>query len=61
MEKENEKTDFDELIVISPPKMLGDIRGFLSKQVLPKVTTEIPKDISKFSEAGLVPFLEKNL
>lgn len=61
LDKANETADFDELIIISPPKMLGDIRGFLSKHVLPKISTEIPKDISKFSEGELLHYLEKEV
>ena len=59
--KANENADFDELIIISPPKMLGDIRNFLDKQILAKVTVEIPKDISKFSEYDLLSYLEQEM
>ena len=59
LEKANENADFDELIIISPPKMLGDIRGYLDKQILPKITAEIPKDISKLSEHELLNYLEQ--
>ena len=59
LEKASQNADFDELIIISPPKMLGDIRSFLGKQILPKITAEIPKDISKFSEHDLLNFLER--
>lgn len=61
LEKANENSDFDELIIISPPKMLGDIRGYLGKQILPKVTAEIPKDISKLSEHELLNYLEREM
>lgn len=61
LEKANENADFDELVIISPPKMLGDIRGFLGKQILSKITAEIPKDVSKFSEHELLNFLEREM
>lgn len=58
LEKANENAEFDELIIISPPKTLGDIRGHLNKHILSKVTAEFPKDITKFSEHELVNYLE---
>lgn len=61
LEKANETADFDELIIISPPKMLGDIRSYLGKQILPKIRAEIPKDISKLSEHELLHYLEKEM
>lgn len=61
LEKANQNAEFDELIVISPPKMLGGIRDYLDKQILPKITAEIPKDISKLSEHDLLQFLEREM
>ena len=61
LEKSNENLEFDELVIISPPKTLGDIRSHLNKHVLPKITAEIPKDVSKLSEHELVSFLEREL
>lgn len=61
LEKASENADFDELIIISPPKMLGDIRGYLDKQILPKITAEIPKDISKLSERDLLEYLDREV
>lgn len=59
LEKANEDAEFDELIIISPPKTLGDIRAHLSKHTLTKVKAELPKDVTKFSEHELVSYLEK--
>ena len=61
IEKANENAEFDELIIISPPKTLGDIREHLGKQTISKVTAEIPKDITKLSEHELVSYLEREL
>jgi protein required for attachment to host cells len=61
IEKADENSEFDELIIISPPKTLGDIRGHLGKQTLSKITAEIPKDITKLSEHELASFLEREL
>ena len=61
LEKANENSDFDELILISPPKTLGDIRDQLGKQILAKITVEIPKDMTKISEQDLIHFLDREL
>lgn len=61
LEKASENAEFDELIIISPPKMLGDIRSYLGKHILPKITAEIPKDISKLSEYELLNYLEREM
>ena len=61
LEKATENADFDELIIISPPKTLGDIRSFLSKQTLSKVKAEFAKDITKLTELELVNYLDKEL
>lgn len=61
LDKANETSEFDELIIVSPPKMLGDIRSYLGKQLLPKIAAEIPKDISKLSEHDLLNYLEREV
>lgn len=61
LEKATENDEFDELIIISPPKTLGDLRENLCKQTMAKVTTEIPKDVTKFTEAELLTYLERDL
>lgn len=61
IEKANDEAEFDELVIISPPKTLGDIRGHLGKKTLPKITEEIPKDITKLTEPELMSFLEREL
>ena len=58
---EAENAEFDELIIISPPKTLGNIRSYLSKQTLSKVKAEIHKDVTKLSEHDLALYLEKEL
>ena len=61
LNKANEESEFDELIIISPPKTLGEIRGQLGRQTLSKVTAEIPKDITKLTEHELVNYLDREL
>lgn len=57
----NENDEFDELIIISPPKVLGAIRAHLGKKTSSKVVAEIPKDVTKFTEHELLQYLEKEL
>ena len=41
--------DYDDLIIISPPRLLGLLRKQLDKTVSRKVTQEIDKDMVKFT------------
>lgn len=61
IEEANENAEFDELIIISPPKILGEIRNNLGKQITSKVKTEIPKDVTKMTELELINYLEREL
>ena len=41
----NQNTDnFEELLLIAEPKILGEIRSYLDKQALEKIVNEVPKD-----------------
>lgn len=59
LHKASEQSEFDELIIISPPRTLGELRNNLNKQVISKITAEFPKDITKYTEQELAAFLEK--
>jgi protein required for attachment to host cells len=61
LEKATEKKEFDELILVAPSKSLGELRAHLNKQTALKVTAEIPKDVTKFTEPELMSFLEREL
>ena len=61
LEKAHEQDEFDELIIITPAKMLGNIRNYLGKQILPKIAAEISKDISKLSDHELLSYLEREM
>lgn len=61
LEKSDQNKEFDELILICPPKTLGEMRAHLPKSVLAKVTAEFPKDITKFTEHELLDFLEREI
>lgn len=38
--------EFDELVVVAPPKMLGDLRAKLHQEVADCVVAEVPKDLT---------------
>src|SRR5688572_28105811 len=40
---------FQELVVVSPPKMLGDLRAKLHPKVAERVIAEVPKDLTNYS------------
>lgn len=61
LDKACETADFDDLVIISPPKMLGGIRSNLAKQILSKIKAEIAKDVSKLSEYELMQYLENSV
>jgi protein required for attachment to host cells len=37
---------FEELVVVAPPKMLGDLRAALHPEVAQCVVAEVPKDLT---------------
>lgn len=41
--------EFDELVVVAPPKMLGDLRAKLHEEVAACVVAEVPKDLTTHS------------
>lgn len=43
------KGSFDRLVLVAPPKVLGDLRATLSKNVQAKVTGELNKDLTHIS------------
>ncbi|MEB3702883.1 host cell attachment protein [Candidatus Bealeia paramacronuclearis] len=57
--KAREKGEFDELVLVTPPKILGELRNHLGKDSLSKVTSEIAKDVSKFSDHELNHYLQE--
>jgi protein required for attachment to host cells len=48
---------FDELIVVAPPKVLGELRDSFHKEVSARITAEIPKELTNHS----LPEIEKLL
>jgi protein required for attachment to host cells len=48
---------FDRLVLIAPPKMLGDLRTDLDKKVIAAVVAELPKDLTQCGSKELVGHL----
>ena len=44
---------FDRLVLVAAPKTLGDLRQRLSKSVQSRITAEVNKELTKFSEKAL--------
>lgn len=42
-----EKKEFDKLVIVAPPQMLGDLRKYLTNEVAVKIVGEIAKDLAK--------------
>jgi protein required for attachment to host cells len=40
---------FDELVVVAPPKVLGILRGAWHKEVASRIVAEVPKDLTTHS------------
>ncbi len=49
--------EFDELVVVAPPKMLGDLRAKFHQEVSQAVVAEVPRDLTNYS----VPEISKLL
>lgn len=47
------KHRYDRLILVAPPKMLGDLRQSLSKEAAAKIDGELTKDLTKVSDHDL--------
>lgn len=50
--------EFDRLVIIAPPAMLGDLRKALSESVRANVVAEIAKDLTKAADVDVVRQLE---
>lgn len=48
---------YDRLVLIAPPKMLGEIKKYLEKRVLKQIVAEMPKDLTYFDAESLAEHL----
>lgn len=53
----NNHLKFDELLLVAPPKVIGDMRQFLSKESQHKIVREIHKDYTHTPMAEIEPLL----
>lgn len=44
---------YDRLILVAPPKTLGDLRQALSKEAATKISGELPKDLTPIADGDL--------
>jgi len=58
LDKAAEKGAFDRLVLIAPPKTLGELRACLDAQTAKRVHREIDKDLTQMTEHELQPYLE---
>jgi len=49
---------FDRLVLVAPPKTLGELRSCLDAQTAKRVHGEIDKDLTQMTEHELQPYLE---
>ena len=52
LDKRLSEKAFDRLVIVAPPKALGDLRAALSAQVKPLVYAELDKDLVKIPDGG---------
>jgi len=49
---------FDKLVLVAPPKMLGELREFLAPAVKKRVAAEMPKDLTHYEGEELLQHLK---
>ncbi len=61
LEKEAIADAYDRLILIAPPRALGDLRPFLSKPVKSRIYDEIAKDLTQLPNDRLTDHLSETI
>jgi protein required for attachment to host cells len=54
------KGDFERLIIVAPPLMLGELRQEFHKEVSDKIVSEIPKTLTNHSTADIRAIVEES-
>ena len=52
------ESQYDELVIVSPPRVIGDLREHMSKKSKAKVRSEIQKDLTQLSVGELIDHLQ---
>ncbi len=58
LDKAAEKNTFERLVLVAPPKTLGELRACLNAQTSKRIHGEIGKDLTQMAESELRPYLE---
>ena len=58
LEKDLQKGAYDRLVMVAPPKMLGDLRAALASNVSDAVYGELDKDLTHVADRDLPPHLD---
>lgn len=61
LDESHSHQQFDKIIVIAPPKMLGHLKQHINKQVEKLISHEIQKELTFMKEHELLEFLLKEL
>ncbi len=59
IERAGDRQRFDRLILVAPPKVLGEFRNALDKTTRARVSAEIPKDLTRLAPHELPRHLEE--
>jgi protein required for attachment to host cells len=57
LDKEAEHSNFDRLVLVAPPTMLGDLRAALTPRLAQRVAATLDKDLTKTPDHKLVQHL----
>jgi protein required for attachment to host cells len=55
------KNRFDDLILVAPPRMLGELRGHLGQAARMRLACEVPKEMTHLANAALVRRLAQDI
>jgi protein required for attachment to host cells len=51
--KAAQSEEFNQLVIVAPPKVLGDLRGEFGKETEAKIVAEVPKDLTHHTIAEI--------
>lgn len=57
---QSEQENFDDLVLVAPPRVLGQLREMLAKSVADAVTWDLAKDLTKVPDHELSEHLSKS-
>ena len=61
LDKAAERRAFDRLVLVAPPKSLGELRAALGAETRKKVTAELAKDLTSIPDHDLAPHLAETV